>query len=190
MIYDERARMVLWDYIPSKASRKVIIQAMKENLELAEHKPITEFSFSINEPYEKKVIGQGVKDTSGYNLMPDFTGDSESQARATCSKLGISCSFKGKGYVTSQSVPFRARLDKNRSVVLTLGSGKDEEKDNEKTTKKDEEDETTTKPSESETTPSGDSSGDNTGGNSGSETTPTTPTTPTQQSGTGMTVGQ
>ncbi len=185
MIYDERARMVLWDYIPSKSSRKVIIQAMKENLELAEHKPITEFSFSINEPYEKKVIGQGVKDSSGYNLMPDFTGDTEAQARATCSKLGITCTFKGSGHVTSQSVPFRSRLDKNRSVVLTLGSGKDEE--DEKTTKKDEEDEKT-KPSEDDTSSGDDQSGgqEDQGGQSGGNSQ----IDPPQQSGTGMTVGQ
>ena len=56
MIYDERARMVLWDYVPNKSSRKDIIQAMKENLELADHKVIKKFSFSINNPYEVKVI--------------------------------------------------------------------------------------------------------------------------------------
>ena len=46
MIYDERIRMVLYDFIPNENSRKDIVQAMKENLELVEHTPITEFSFS------------------------------------------------------------------------------------------------------------------------------------------------
>ncbi len=143
MIYDERARMVLWDYVPSSASRKVIIQAMKENLKPETAKAITEFTFSINKPYEKKVIGKGVGGGSLYSLMPDFTGDSESQARATCSKLGLSCSFKGSGYVTAQSVPAGARLDKNKSISITLGSGKEEtetDKDKDKEKDKDKDD--------------------------------------------------
>ena len=183
MIYDERARMVLWDYIPSENSRKAIVRAMKENLEKIEHKPITEFSFSINEPYEKKVIGKGVTGGGAYNLMPDFTGDSEVQAKATCSRLGLSCTFKGTGYVTSQSVPARSRLDKGKRITLTLGNGKDEKE----TTKDEEEDEEE------------DNNKENTGDNTGEDTSPTTPTPPTPPSegdntgdsndgGTGMTI--
>ena len=33
--YDERAKMVLWDYIPSSDSRNACVQAMRENLEHA-----------------------------------------------------------------------------------------------------------------------------------------------------------
>lgn len=129
MIYDERARMVLWDYVPNKESRKDIIQAMKENLELAEHEEIKEFSFSINEPYEKEIIGQGPYKTSfTYSLLPDFVGDSEATARASANRLGISVTFKGEGgYVVAQSYPANKRLDKIKgSVVLTLsGSSKE-----------------------------------------------------------------
>ena len=141
MIYDERMRMVLYNYVPNKESRKDIIQAMKENLELVEHEEIKEFSFSINEPYEKEVIGEGpYKTSSTYSLLPDFTGDSESQARATASKLGISVTFKGSsGYVVSQSYPANKRLDKiSGSVVLTLsGASKSEDSDKKTTTSKD-----------------------------------------------------
>lgn len=128
MIYDERARMVLWDYVPNNNSRKDIIQAMKENLELAEHEVIKEFSFSINEPYEKEIIGEGPYKTSGsYKLLPDFTGDSEATARATASRYGISVTFRGNGgTVVSQSIPAKKRIDLIKgSVVLTLsGSNK------------------------------------------------------------------
>ena len=140
MIYDERAKMVLWDYIPNKNSRKDIIQAMKENLELVDHKNITSFSFSINKPYEKKVIGKGPYSTGGsYSLLPDFTGDTESQARATASKYGISVTFKGtSGTVVSQNYPAKTRIDLIRgSLVLTLSNGYSEKKD---TTKDDDED--------------------------------------------------
>lgn len=131
MIYDERAKMVLWDYVPNNDSRKDIIQAMKENLELAEHEVIKEFSFSINEPYEKVVIGEGpYKKTSTYTLLPDFTGDSEATARSSALKYGISVTFKGNGgTVISQSYPANKRIDLIKgSVVLTLSgnSVKDE----------------------------------------------------------------
>ena len=136
MIYDERARMVLWDYVPINDSRKDIIQAMKENLELANHNIIKEFSFSINEPYEKEIIGKGpYKKTGTYTLLPDFTGDSEATARAYALKNGISVTFKGSGgTVISQSYPANKRVDLIKgSVVLTLsGSVKQDTDDSDK----------------------------------------------------------
>ncbi len=135
MIYDERMRMVLYNYVPNEQSKKDIIRAMKENLELADHKPIKKFSFSINEPYEKEVIGYGpYKATDTYALLPDFTGDSQEQARATARRLGISVTFVGgDGYVIDQEYPAGKRIDKIRgSVTLTLGGNtKDEEEEEE-----------------------------------------------------------
>ena len=134
MIYDERMRMVLYNYVPNQQSRKDIIQAMKENLELEDHEVITEFSFSINEPYEKEVIGYGpYKSGSAYTLLPDFTGDSEAQARATASRLGISVTFVGgNGYVIAQEYPSGKRIDKIRgSVTLTLGGSQASEEEEE-----------------------------------------------------------
>ena len=68
MIYDSRMRMPLYDYVPNTESVKDIIKAMHQNLELIDHKDITEFSFSINEPYEQKVIGEGPYKT-GYEVV-------------------------------------------------------------------------------------------------------------------------
>ena len=148
MIYDERMRMVLYNYVPNQQSRKDVIQAMKENLELEDHEVITEFSFSINEPYEKEIIGYGpYKSGNTYDLLPDFTGDSEAQARATASRLGISVNFVGgNGYVIDQEYPAGKRIDKIRgSVTLTLGgSSRDEEEDDESDNQSD--DTSTTKP--------------------------------------------
>ena len=132
MIYDERARMVLWDYIPNKSSRKDIIKAMKINLELEEHEDITEFHFSINKPYEKKVIGEGpYSGGSGYTLLPDFTGLNEAQARALAKRYGVSVTFVGTaGTVVSQSQPANKRTDLIKgTVTLTLSSANTIEED-------------------------------------------------------------
>lgn len=134
MIYDERTRLVLWDYVPNESSRKDIIQAMNENLELADHEAITEFSFSINEPYEKEVIGSGpYKTSNAYTLLPDFVGYSKAEAQAIANKFNVSVTFIGtSGYVVSQNYPSAKRTDLIKgSVTLTLSSNAKEE-DNEK----------------------------------------------------------
>lgn len=173
MIYDERMRMVLYNYVPNEQSKKDVVRAMKENLGLVEHKVIKEFSFSINEPYEKEVIGYGpYKSGSAYTLLPDFTGDSEAQARATASRLGISVIFVGgNGYVIDQEYPAGKRIDKIRgSVTLTLGGSQTSEDDSEEEDLPSDDDNTTTKPPESNTGGgSGTGGGENTGsGGSGS----------------------
>ena len=143
MIYDERARMVLWDYVPNTSSKKDIIQAMKVNLELEEHENITEFHFSINEPYEKKVVGEGPYSNTGtFRLLPDFTGDTEAQARALASKYGVTVSFTGNGgTVVSQSEPAKRRTDKIRGAINLKLSGSKKDDDEKDKKKKDDDDE-------------------------------------------------
>ena len=128
MIYDERSRMVLWDYVPNTKSRDDIVEAMKINLGEKEPDMVKEFSFSINNPdYEKTITGTGPYKTAfTYDLLADFTGDSESQARSWCNAHGVNVSFRGSGgYVVSQSLPANKRIDLiSGSLVLTLsGSG-------------------------------------------------------------------
>ena len=131
MIYDERSRMVLWDYVPNTKSRDDIVEAMKINLGEKEPDMVKEFSFSINDPdYEKTITGTGPYKTAfTYDLLADFTGDSESQARSWCNAHGVNVSFRRSGgYVVSQSLPANKRIDLiSGSLVLTLsGSGYDE----------------------------------------------------------------
>ena len=175
MIYDERARMVLWDYIPNKNSRKDIIQAMKENLELVSHEAIAEFHFSINKPYEKTIIGEGpYKSGSGYSLLPDFTGLTESQAKSVASKYGVSVTFQGtSGTVVSQSEPAKRRLDLIKgSITLTLSSDKkedDEKKIKEKKEKEDDKEDDEEDDNEKEKEPNDPSESDGNGGSSSGE---------------------
>lgn len=150
MIYDERAKMVLWDYVPNQSSRKDIINAMKVNLGKKEHSVIKKFSFSINDPYEIEVIGEGpYKSSGGYTLLPNFVGDSESQARSAAARLGIPVSFKGNsGYVVSQNYPANKRVDLIKgSVTLTLSGSRQVVSTDDKDNKKDDDENknTTTK---------------------------------------------
>lgn len=133
MIYDEGSKMVLWNYVPIEDSIHDIVQEMKVNLELEEHKLIKTFSFSINEDYEKTIIGSGpYHHSDNYNLLPDFTGDTKEQAQRWANSHGIKVSFETKetkeypdGTVMAQSFPARKRIDKiSGTLVLTLASNK------------------------------------------------------------------
>ena len=125
MIYDERMRMVLYNYVPNTTSRDAIVQAMKENLELVPHKNITTFSFSINKTYEKTIIGKGYATAGTYTLLPNFIGMSKAQAAARAEALGLNYEFTGNGEtVIDQSYPERKRVDKigKNKLILTLNT--------------------------------------------------------------------
>ena len=94
-------------------------------------KILFKFSFSINEPYEKEVIGSGpYKTGSQYDLLPNFVGDSKEEAEQYAKAHGISITFVGtSGYVVTQSYPASTRMDLIKgSVTLTL-SRSDNEKE-------------------------------------------------------------
>ena len=59
MIYDSRMKMTLYNYVPNTHSRADIIKAMHNNLKTNKYSYIKKFSFSINEPYEEEIIGEG-----------------------------------------------------------------------------------------------------------------------------------
>ena len=190
MIYDERMRMVLYNYVPNTSSKKDIVQAMKENLELVGHEDIKTFSFSINVPYEKTIIGKGPY-RSGYGtykLLPDFTGLSKADATTRASMAGISITFEGtSGYVVSQSYPANKRLDKiNGPVKLTLSVSSEKEndkktdKDKDKDKTKDEDDEEDTEIKDEENLDDKDTSteGDENSSGAGSSNNDTSSSTP------------
>lgn len=175
MIYDENMKMVLYNYVPNKNSRNDIVQAMKENLELADHKVITKFGFSINTPYEKDVIGSGPYNSGfgTYTLLPNFVGMTQADAQARAVGLGLSVKFEGaSGTVVEQSYPVSKRIDKIKdTLVLTLsGSKKDTSKTDDKKVDKDKEKDE----DDDDNTGSSDS-----GNSGGSSTTPDTKPDPT-----------
>ena len=100
MIYDKRMRMTLYDYVPNTYSQKDITKAMKQNLELTDHNEVKTFSFSINKPYEKTIIGYGPY-KSTYNASKYATeDDSSSRKKTSCGTNeelgadGVSCVCK------------------------------------------------------------------------------------------------
>ena len=93
-IYDQAMKLDLYNYVLYTESLNEVIKAMKINLGLENPEIIKEFSFSIDNPYEETVIGKDTVGKAAVSKLPDFTGDTEAQARATCNKLGISVNFK------------------------------------------------------------------------------------------------
>ena len=170
MIYDERMRMVLYNYVPNTRSRDAIVQAMKENLELVAHQNITKFSFSINQPYEKTVIGKGYATAGLYNLLPSFIGLTKDQAQARANSYGVDVVFEGEeGTVVSQSLPEKKRIDKiHGSVILVLSGPEKVEKEDEKDNAKDE---NNNESSDKENNSSSDNTDNGSSDNSSSENT-------------------
>ena len=126
-IYDPAMRLNLYNYVLYENSIKAVSEAMKINLGLLEPELEKEFSFSIDNEYEENVIGKNVTGGSSVKKLPDFTGDSEAQARSTCNSLGISCSFKtvttGNGTnntVIAQSLNAGYDVSYVNSLTLTL----------------------------------------------------------------------
>lgn len=97
-IYDQSMNLDLYNYVLYDESLTEVVNAMKVNLGLVEPQISKEFSFSIDKPYEENVIGKNTVGKATVSKLPDFTGDTEAQAKATCNKLGIGVNFK---YVTT-----------------------------------------------------------------------------------------
>ena len=123
-IFDSRMRMNLWNYVPVEQSRADIEKAMKVNLDIKKYKPIKKFSFSINKPYEKKVVGYGPYTATKvkYIQVPNFIGDTKYQASKWAKAHGMNVKFVGTGnIVTAQDYRYGKKVASNNVVTLTLG---------------------------------------------------------------------
>ena len=154
-IFEPTMSLNLYNYVIYENSLKAVIEAMKVNLGLENYTMEKKFSFSIDKEYEETVIGKNITGGSTVKKLPDFTGDTEAQARITCNQLGISCSFKtvttGSGTnntVIGQSLNAGYDVSYVKSVTLTIlkktevkKEEKKEEKQEEPTDDDDEDDE-------------------------------------------------
>ena len=141
-IYDESTKLQLWNYIPNKKSVEDVIEAMKINLGEQEHTLIKEFSYSIKDGYEQKVIGEGPYSTyTTYDLLVDLTDKTLSEAQTWATKNNIKLNIEyvenskyKNGTILSQDYPVNKRLDKinNKTVTIKVVKNKENEEDSKK----------------------------------------------------------
>ena len=116
----------LYNYVLYDSSVKEVSNAMRENLGIKKVSTVKKFSFDVNTPYEKTVIGKNTTGAKSLVQVPNFVGQSVSYASSFCSSHGISVSVKGgNGVIISQSVPSGANVEDVKSIVLTAGGGTD-----------------------------------------------------------------
>ena len=118
MIYDERSKLVLWDYILNQKSLSAVKQAMKDNLSGKKQELIKKFSYEIGETYKQKVIGEGYSGTIKYNLLKSLVGMNikEAQTWATNNNLSLNIEYvkntnKQNGIIIEQEYPDKKRID-------------------------------------------------------------------------------
>ncbi len=146
-----------------KQSLNSIVDAMKENLGLKEKEEIKSFSFNINEPYEKTIIGQKYYSEARKQLVPNFASYTLAEAQAWASSHGFSITVNevssggANGEIIAQSVHDGVLVEKaNKNIVLTVVKTtstqtppkEDDEEDDNKPTKPSEDE----KPKEDEDT--------------------------------------
>ena len=122
-IYDYGGtNLSLYNYVLYDDSVKAVSNAMKENLGKKKTKVVKSFSFDVNTPYEKEVIGADITGDRSLVQLPNFVGQTLDYVRSYCSRNGISLSVKGgNGYVLSQSVPSGANIEDVNSITVTAG---------------------------------------------------------------------
>jgi hypothetical protein len=128
MIWDEGMRLTLWDYIYYRGSLKEIVNAMNINLEKKEPTLEKEFYFSINTPYEQKIIGKGVYSETWVKQVGNFVGKKKSEVlnwgASNDVKVNVEVREVSSGYsndqVISQSLPSSFRIDHIDSTGITI----------------------------------------------------------------------
>lgn len=113
----------LYNFVPYKQSLNEVISAMKVNLGKESPKIIKEFSFNVEDEYDTIVIGKGEYSGASVGILPDFTGESESYARAWASKHGINIIVKETtgsviGRIVDQNLPSGMDIDYVRSLTI------------------------------------------------------------------------
>lgn len=116
-------------------SLKAIQKAMKVNLEEEEPTLDKTFSFSVNNPYVSKAIGEGITTGSSDGTLPNFANSSVSYAKTWCNKNKVKCNFEyvdensnkynssyANGMISSQSIHEGALLSNVSSIVFYVNN--------------------------------------------------------------------
>ena len=112
-----------------KNSLKEITKAIKINLGEETEEIIKEFSFSINEPYERRIIGSTATDSSKAATVPNLVGSSEAYAKSWASSNGLSVTTEreynpnyAEGIVIGQSVHMDTLVMRVSSINLVINT--------------------------------------------------------------------
>ncbi len=107
-----------------KGSLDDIVKAMKINLGQMTADEIKTFSFNINEPYEKKIIGDEYYNETRKQLIPDFTAYTLAEAQSWASRNGFNISVNtiesnsySDGQIINQSVHEGVLVTKAPSTI-------------------------------------------------------------------------
>ncbi|MDD4643945.1 MAG: LCP family protein, partial [Bacilli bacterium] len=132
MIYDEGMKQRLSNQIYYKGSLKDVVDAMEVNLGIKKPTITKNFSFSINEQYQQRVIGKGIYNEAGIKLVPDFTKYTKATATKWGNDNGIPIHFdtvesgdaKYKdGQIIKQDTPQKklvSLVNKAKGITLTI----------------------------------------------------------------------
>jgi hypothetical protein len=86
-IMDHIAGTGLYEFVPSQESLNAIITAMRVNLELEDEEYDTSFGFSIDQPYEQRIIGDDLYGGVTYYervTVSDDDDEEENKSDSTC----------------------------------------------------------------------------------------------------------
>lgn len=110
-VYNGSGKTYTFQYY--KQSLADIVKAMNITLGKEKKEEIKDFTFDLNEPYEKKVIGKTYYNETRKQVVPDFTSMSVSEAKSWGNNNGITINVNETtseseeytdGQITSQSV--------------------------------------------------------------------------------------
>ncbi|MBQ4584443.1 MAG: LCP family protein [Bacilli bacterium] len=105
-----------------------ITKLMKENLEIEKPELVKTFSYSINEDYESKVFGKGIRSGESLKLMPSFIGKTVSEAQSWATENNITVEFdyldRSSNIITNQNVASGVLVKNVKSVLFTVGTEK------------------------------------------------------------------
>lgn len=123
MIYDysqntnSGSGLVLYDYVPYKGSINDVVTAMKVNLGQEKEQAIKEFSYDVNSPYTKAIIGKKSYSEAGVELLPNFTGKSKEFVQSYANSNNLKLTIE---YVTDENYPVNSVVSQDPAAKMDL----------------------------------------------------------------------
>lgn len=123
MIYDysqntnSGSGLVLYDYVPYKGSINDVVTAMKVNLGQEKEQVVKEFSYDVNSPYTKTIIGKKSYSEAGVELLPDFTGKSKEFVQSYANSNNLKLTIE---YVTDENYPVNSVVSQDPAAKMDL----------------------------------------------------------------------